>query len=204
MNLSKLHVLVSSVAPIVLHNGRLSNPLDPYVIAMKRITGKRKKTEEDHALLARLEWEGGLYADPDIGVALPAEVIDAAIAEGAKRTKQGKNVKASVICLQDHVPLNYDGPKWPKGTVMDGKTLCNPALDKLYAATHFQHRARVGMACVMRTRPLFTKWSCEFDLQFDPSIVNRDDLIEVVQNTGRLAAIGDWRPRYGRFDAKCS
>ena len=45
----------------MMHNARLANPLDPLVQEIKKLTGKRKKTEDDLLQIARLEWEGGFY-----------------------------------------------------------------------------------------------------------------------------------------------
>ena len=36
--------------PMIQHNARLANPLDPYTQALAKITGKRKKTLEDHEI----------------------------------------------------------------------------------------------------------------------------------------------------------
>ena len=34
--------------PVMMHNGRLANPLDPYTKACKRISSKTKKSDEDY------------------------------------------------------------------------------------------------------------------------------------------------------------
>ena len=43
------------IAPLLMHNGALANPLNPLVKEMKAITGLRKKTDEHHLELQRLE-----------------------------------------------------------------------------------------------------------------------------------------------------
>ena len=53
---------LTSVAPLLMHNGQLSDPLNPWAQAIKRITDKRKKTLADLEEVGRLEWYGGLYS----------------------------------------------------------------------------------------------------------------------------------------------
>ena len=66
----------------------------------------------------------------------------------------------------------------------------------------FRHTvpAVVGQSKVMRTRPRFDDWSLTFTLMFELEYMQRDQLIEIVQIAGRRVGIGDFRPRFGRFD----
>jgi hypothetical protein len=57
--------------PLVVHNDQLANPLGSYTKAIKAISSKRAKTEDDHLEMSRIEWEGGLYIDPELGPFLP-------------------------------------------------------------------------------------------------------------------------------------
>lgn len=109
---------IKGTSPLIMHNGRLADPLDPFSKEMKRLSGKRKKTDEDMAVMAVMEWCGGLYhSEGDIEIAdgmvkwgngiipiVPAALIEACIAEGAKKSKLGKQAKAGVI-VNDDVPL---------------------------------------------------------------------------------------------------
>ena len=45
----------------LMHNGQLSDPLNEWTKAKKKITDKKKKTDADHEEVSRLEWMGGLY-----------------------------------------------------------------------------------------------------------------------------------------------
>ena len=84
---------IRGVAPLLMHNGQLANPMNKFAKAMKAVTSKRKKTDEDHIELARLEFLGGLYADDQGRAVLPGEVIEGTIVAGAKKTKKGKDAK---------------------------------------------------------------------------------------------------------------
>lgn len=52
---------LTGIAPLLMHDNKAANPLNPYAKAMKALTGKRKKTDDDLAEIARIEWEAGLY-----------------------------------------------------------------------------------------------------------------------------------------------
>jgi len=66
--------------PLVMHNGRLADQLNPLAKRLKSLAAKRKKSDDDLMEIQRVEWEGGLYYDPKIGPYVPAE---------ARRTAQG-------------------------------------------------------------------------------------------------------------------
>lgn len=61
-----LRLDITGTAPLLMHNSRLADPIDPIVRSMKKITGKTKKTEDDHAETARLEFLDDLTQLVDI------------------------------------------------------------------------------------------------------------------------------------------
>ena len=69
-----LKARLTGLVPLILHNARLADPLDPISKAMKTVSSKRKKTDADFEELARLEFEGGLYMVDDEPV-IPARLI---------------------------------------------------------------------------------------------------------------------------------
>lgn len=64
-----------------------------------------------------------------------------------------------------------------------------------------QRRVMVQRQGITRNRPAFNSgWEATFELQvLLPEYVNRDDLLLVLTQAGRLVGIGDYRPTYGRF-----
>lgn len=79
---------------------------------LKSVSGKRKKTEADHEEMARIEFVAGLYMNED-GPVIPARLLEAAVVEGARKSKLGKKVQAGVI-VEKHATLIYDGPRTAK------------------------------------------------------------------------------------------
>lgn len=179
-------VTIRGLTPLIMHNGNLADPLHESSIALAKLSGKRNKTLEDHRQLSKVEWYGGLYVNEKGQPCLPGEVIEAAIAEGAKKTKRGKDAKAGVVVFGDF-DLEYDGPK---------------SADALWKHGGFLKRAgvRVKQSRVIRSRPMFPQWSVTFDVQWDATIIKSEsDVMDIIADAGRVG-IGDWRPKFGRFE----
>lgn len=178
-------ITVTGTAPLLMHSARLANPLDPAAKALKRVTGKRNKTDDDHEELARLEHAGSLYIDPDIGPFIPVDNMWRALYDGAKKTKRGPKIKEGVVITSDG-PLAYRGPRDVEG---------------LWADENFRFlvSAKVGMQRVMRCRPIFREWRTEFVGMFDPNVIDLVELEQIAETAGQLVGLLDWRPRYGRF-----
>lgn len=186
MSYQRLTFRLTGVSPLVMHNGRLANPLDPMAKALKRVTGKRAKTDADHEEMARIEFLGGLYVGED-GPCIPGELIEATLIAAAKKSKRGPQAKAGLLSDGMH-RIDYDGPRAP---------------DDLWADERFRLTVgvRVGQARVMRTRPIFRDWSAEIFVDFLPDQLNRAEVAEMVGVAGSIVGLGDWRPRFGRFTA---
>jgi hypothetical protein len=176
---------VKGTSAMLMHNAQLANPLNDWSRAIKKISGKRKKTDEDHIEMARLEFLGGLYWNGKAFV-VPSSNWESALTEGAKKVKMGKAIKSAIFINEDSV-LSFDGPKTP---------------DDRWAvpACRDQRSAKVGTARVIRTRPLFTGWSCEIKVMFDPELIDRSAIDGIFDITGRQIGIGDYRPKFGRFE----
>ena len=175
---------------MLMHNGRLSDPLDEITKELKKLTSKKKKTEDDHADMADVEWRGGLYWDSARKfLAIPSGNLLAVVTEGARKQKNGKQAQAAVFETQEVYPLKYDGPTTIKALMKDPR---------------FRHRsrARVGMAAVMRTRPMIPKWSLPITLDINENLLNLSEVEAALEAAGEQVGLGDWRPRFGRFTVK--
>jgi len=191
MNQSILTIQINSTRPLLMQAETLANPLHPRTKAHKAVAGKRKKTEEDYLWLLRDEWELNMYYDPELGPYIPSLNIEAAIAEAAKATKQGKLVKQAVTVLTDKVPLIYDGPR-------DLATMYGNGGSKFVEVRGVVVAGRK----VMRARPIFLQWAAEFEVAFMPDLIDASDLVQIIQHAGRVIGIGTYRPRFGRFDVE--
>ena len=183
-----LNFRIQGVSPLLMHNGQLADPSNAYARAIKEISGKRAKTEADYEEMARLEWMGSLYlsnGEPCIpGYVLEATLIGRGGA--ARKQKMGKQAAAGLFVTADF-PLEYDGPRDPK---------------ELWPLEQFRFQAlvRVSQAKVMRTRPIFPEWEATVSIEVEPDLVNVADAKLWMGIAGRESGIGDWRPKFGRFE----
>lgn len=185
-----MNITIKGTRPMLMHSIRLLNKMDPLAKEKARYTSVKKKTEADEIEIQRIEWLGSLYHDDELGPYLPAENIEAAIVEGAKLSKGGRDVKRGVSVLDDRVRLDYDGPR-------DIKGLYNGGNSKFIDARGVRNQA----SRVIRCRPIFLQWSASFAVSFDSAVIkDGDTLLGFIADAGRYCGIGDYRPRFGRFE----
>lgn len=168
-----------------MHNGRLANPLDPFQKDLKKVTGKRGKTDADVEEISRREFFGGIYWNSELGPHIPDMILQRAVEEGAKKFKLGKQFKSAVFVDGDS-KLEYSGPR---------------NVEELYNdQTHVSREmVKVGTSKCLRTRPMFPIWELTTKIVFDESVVEEQQVQASLEMAGRFVGIGDWRPRYGRF-----
>ena len=199
----QLEVTIRGVTPCMMHNGRTASPLDPIAKEMRRVHSKKSKTDADHELLAYLEWLGALYttapgvfqvAGHEVLVegfgapCWPGECIEAMLVSAAKKNKLGQQFKAGLIC-DGNWPLLYEGPK------DIGALMRDPAFRD-------SRMVVVSRARVTRTRPIFHQWRLGFKLHFLPELLNESQVRDAVVAAGRLVGLGEYRPKFGRFEVE--
>ena len=184
--MERINVTLTGTSSLMQHKDTLSNPLHPLTKAHKLLTGKRKKTDEDHEAIAHSEWMASIYHADDIGPYVPAYMLEAAFMNAAKQQKLGTKFKSSVMLLEDRVPLEYTGPRdleglWGNHAYVDMRSV------------------KVQTARLQRCRPIFHEWKLSFTVNYNPAIVERQEVIKALEDAGTLIGIGDYRPRYGKF-----
>jgi hypothetical protein len=187
MAMQTLTFKLSSVSPLLMHNGRLADPMNEYSRRMKEVSGKRSKTDADFIEMARIEWYGGMYLMDGGKPCITGEVLEAAIINAARKTRKGKQAMGGIIC-PDNYPLTFDGPQ---------------DLDERWADDNCRLTCgvRIQKARIMRTRPIFREWSLVFSLIYDDLQLNEKDVIGIVKVAGENG-LCDWRPKFGRFNAE--
>lgn len=176
----------------LMHNIKhLIDPMDPIKKELSKLTGLRKKTDEVHAEIARLEFLASLYMNSDGVPCIPGRMLKAVLHNAAKKTKDGPKVRMGVLKVNDAV-LVYDGPKDEDGLWGDGTTK--------YIS---KEAVRVQQSSTLRCRPLFTEWEAEVTVRYDDAILNERDVAQFFETGGLYVGIGDWRVEkggdFGRF-----
>jgi len=181
---------IKGLAPTMMHNGRLVNPLDPIVKEHAKLTAKRKKSDEDHEEIARLEFLGALYMSTNgkqkSRPCWPSENIHAMLVEAAKSERLGKVFTGSIL-VAGEFPLDYNGPTDP---------------EKLWAKEEFRDTRKVGIqqSSLMRTRPIFREWELVFEVQYLSDKLEPETVDRIVEYAGQHVGLSDYRPRFGRFE----
>lgn len=188
----EMTITLTGNGPMLQHNGRLANPLDPYTRELKTVTKKRNKTDDDLMAVAKLEARAGLYETPDMLVGLPTENVWRCIFDAAKAFKLGADVKRALLFSPDVIPLDIDGSH------AKCETYLNDPENILYRSV------KVGTSRVMRARPIIRNWSGTFTFELLNDVIDVQNLEPVLDRAGRLVGVGDWRPLYGRFTAQIS
>lgn len=183
-----IKIVLKGTSPLLMHNPRMVDPEFEISREIKAIAAKRRKTDEDHRQIAKLEWYGGLY-DVDGVVVQPTSKVRKCVINAAKITKMGKAVERALSFGDLHVPLVYKGPS---------------EIDSLFADDQYHSRLSVGVQGkrVMRTRPKFLPWSLVVNgILVEDAGLNLDELTRIVALAGIAEGIGDNRVNgYGRFE----
>jgi hypothetical protein len=189
--MASVKIRFTSTRPALQHNARLANPLDPIARGVKKYSSKTKKTDEDHEAMAHLEMQGSLYLDHGGEVVWPTENFEASVVDAAKTRKLGKDVKRSGFrAIENEVPLYVDGRRISLKEVME---------DQKY---WFQKSVRVNSSRVPRTRPIISNWVCEAEFVFDSEVLDPVILEELLVIAGSQIGVGDWRPKFGLYEAE--
>jgi len=182
----KLKLKLIGVAPLITHNNQGVDPLNEYAKAIKQISGKKQKTEADLYELGRLEFESGLYINEKDQVILPSKIFEGMLINGAKKFKEGPAAKAGAFVEEDSL-LEFKDMKTKGQNLFEKKEYV------------FRAPVKVQQSTIIRTRPIFNKWSTTFEVQFFPDVCQKEQIIKWIERAGEVVGAGDYRPRYGRF-----
>ena len=192
----KVKVKIVGIAPTLMHNNQMCNPLNPYAKRVKTFTSKRKKTDEDYLEIAKIEWEAGFYYSEKSGPFIPSNNVEAMLRDAAKKLRKGTDVRQSVRVTPIEIPLQYNGPR-----DMESIKKIAYAGEKVNGEDFFDMRAvGVNNATIMRARPRFNQWSLEFVIEADEAVFNIDDVHQILSIAGSKIGLSDYRPRYGLFE----
>ena len=193
----RIKVNIIGTDPIIHHSAAGLDTRSPISLAIKDIQSRKggNRTIADDIKLAELATQQALWLD-DAGVApqIPARAIRAAIEKGARKRKQGGDVREGLRIAHAGL-MQYDTARY-------GETL-----DELARTTQFTVPAVIQRARVLITRPKFDPpWSQEFILDCDDELVDERKLADWLDIAGRRVGIGDWRPEksgdFGCFRAE--
>ncbi|MEV7008234.1 hypothetical protein [Streptosporangium sp. NPDC051022] len=189
----KIRMTCTGTRPLLLHNVQLASPLNPYAKKLKALNSKRVKTDEDRLEVARVEFEGSLYYDVELGPVMPSQNVFRCLIGGARLIKAGKKIERGVAMADFQLPLIYQGPRDIEGLWGGGES----EFVDIRPVTVQRNK-------VDRCRPIFRSWVVEADIVIDPKAIEFDEFCEVARLAGEMEGLGDFRTMFGRFDAQVS
>jgi hypothetical protein len=205
---------IAGKAPLLLHNSKkFLDPSNEDMKAHKTLTGKKRKTEDDYKEIGISEWRLSLYEDKG-RIVMPNDCLESCILAGGKKSAMGPKIKAGVVVL-DHAEILHGLPAVDDNGVRTGGYAVDQKGRLLYGS---MTRAEL-LACpdlfidkrsvvvqrnrVMRYRPIFEHWRLWFVVRYLPDVIDKHDVLNAVENAGIYCGIGDYRPKFGRFEVAC-
>jgi len=197
ITLKRYFIHLKSLSPFVMHNDTLANPLHPLTKRQKEFTSIKTKQDEHHLAIAKIQWEGGLYYDEDIGVYLSSKMIIGCLRASARKEKKGLQMKAVIVdCIPGTPLLPYEGMTPNKLWMV---------VNKKGEQTHvFSETVNVQKSKTMRTRPIFHNWEVKFEILLNTEILSEAELRRIIERAGFEYGVGELRPQlatgvFGRF-----
>lgn len=180
---------IKGVAPLLMNCAKYVDPLHPKAKELKSYTSKKNKTDDDHREIAKLSWIGSLYFDDKEQVIVPAKALWMSLWNAAKLKKLGVQFKRGVVIKEMDLPLIFKDSK--------------KKILELYKQTSdyvLSTPKSVSGSKVIRYRPIFKEWALEFTLDYDPGVLNFNEISEMVDNAGKYIGVLEERPMYGKFE----
>lgn len=178
---------LTGTKPLLMHKDTLADPLNPITKAHKKLTGKRKKTDDDQIEIAKGEFLAGMHIDEN-GPYLPGVMIESCLIAGAKLSKLGTQIKRSLEVMNECCYLTYDGPR---------------TVEKMWEAGMYDSRSvKIGQSKIMRYRPIFRQWSVTCEIMYDETSMDREQIISCMEAAGLYCGLGNYRPKFGKFSVK--
>lgn len=186
-----LQIRLTGTKPIMFHNERLANPLDPIVQELKKYTSKRKKTTEDFAHIAQLEMQGGVYRTRENLLGVPTRNVFKTINEGAKANRKGRDIERGLVFAETIEPVEVDGAK----VDADDFIAREEAMD--YRSVVIQGKR------TMRARPIIEgDWATTHYFDMAEDILDLEVVELALARAGKYVGLCEYRPRYGTFEAE--
>ena len=186
----ELIVQLTGIRPMLQKNGRLANPLDPHTKALKELTAKRKKTDEDLAAISFVEARGSIYETHEGFVGLPTQNVWRSIKDAATAFKRGKDMERALIYGNVVESVLIEGSK--------------VTVEEFFAmpGSIQQDICVVQRARTLRSRPILHNWQTVHRFELLEDVVDPRDMMPILQRAGRLIGVGDWRPVYGTYEVE--
>ena len=173
---------IEGVSSLLMHSPEVMMEPKPVGVTTRRIPSPEEEAEK------------GAYRDEEGFLYLPSIAFRASLVHGAGGRKIGKTAARTVLA----------GAVFSTGT---RTRLVDPETGEGLREYRI-HRSRVVVqrASIIRARPEIERWGCVLDLEVDLDFTNPWQIEELLNISGRIGGVGDYRPErrgpHGRYGAK--
>ncbi len=196
MAIKTLSAKFTGFSPLLQNNPQGINPMNKLLKLDQAATKKYKasKTDENFEALSQTGIALRIFWDDELGIYVPTRWVTAQIAKHSfKRCSVSKDkARAAVFTTVDKVKLNYDGMK-------NVKSMVDITKNNNFQTMIFQ---KIGQVKVPKAMPIFHKWSFELELEYDNTIIDLEQLTDLLEYGAKYNGYGDFRPTYGRCTAE--
>lgn len=192
-NLAGIRFLVSNTSPLLMHNP--ASMVAPAGDGNATVQRKQIPSPEKEAAASA-------YRLPSGQLYMQAEAFRSSFIDGVRGQKIGK---ASAPAIFSAALFVIDG---------DGKDRCGLVDERGTPITEWlidTRRAIIQDNGIMRSRAKILSWWCVLELEYDPILLNPQNILQAANSAGRVVGVGDYRPKpkksgskggpYGRFVA---
>ncbi len=190
-----LSVTFNGINPLLLNNPQTVDRFNPFAKRMSEINAKRaRRTDEDYMELGDLEIKSKVYWDDELGIYIPSRWVMAALAKVSNKVAKipKADIRASVFPVQDNVSLTYEKQSHVKGT------------EDIVGNDFFRLKMLLpqGQVRIAKHVPIFHKWSFTYDLEYDDTVLDPQDMTRILEHAALRGGFGDFRPTFGRAKAE--
>jgi hypothetical protein len=152
---------------------------------MNKFTGKNdEKTgkKQKKVYVPEIEAQKKEYRSKDGKLFIPSTQFEATMQKAGAdfvmegRKKYGQYLKGGIFIEQEEIPIT-------------------PNKYEIFECPVVINRSRV-----LAWRPMFKDWSCEFTINITDDMIDTNVLKEILMEAGKHKGVGDWRPKFGRFE----
>ena len=181
---------ISGIDSLLMNNPQTVDPMNYYSREKKKITSKRVKTDQDLLDLRRLDIESKTYFDDILGVYIPSTWVAASIASlsWAKAKIKKADIRSGVFPVDTKIKLHFQDDH-------KVKTLDDIAGNPVFHTTMLLKQGQVKIA---KAAPIFHNWWFETEIEFDPAVIDRQTLLDLLSYGATYGGYGDFRPTHGR------
>lgn len=216
-DMAAYRVKLTGIRPILLHWDNIG--WQDMLAKWRSVPENKKESVPGDDRSPAMTWKGYTYNDGE-NVVIPYDNIRSCLMAAGKKVPKGKgrgSMKAeaasAIIIDSMYVPLLVNGKtiSWPAIEAIDGKFSDHVTAARNLGFDLFVKRAKVGQSKHIRVRPIFDKWSLQFDADILDDSLTQDVLVDLFRMAGKYVGLGDWRPGsekspgpYGMFTADVS